>query len=81
MTNLYNDENITFHKIQKQNLILLPETHTIYYKELHTAKGLNFFTDKILKRRFPRKSGTCWIRVRAKSGLGWNKDLGDFRLG
>ena len=38
--NLNNDENSTFHKIQKQNLILLPETHTIYYKELHTVMGL-----------------------------------------
>ena len=40
MENLNNDENSTFHKIQKQNLILLPETHTIYYKELHTVMGL-----------------------------------------
>ena len=40
MENRNNDENNTFHKIQKQNLILLPETHTIYYKELHTVMGL-----------------------------------------
>lgn len=40
MANLHDDENgSTFHKIQKQNLILLPETHTIYYKELHTVVG------------------------------------------
>ena len=39
IVNLYHDEN-TIQKTQKQNLILLPETHTVYYKELHTDKGL-----------------------------------------
>ena len=47
MTNLKNDENNTFHQIQKQDLVLLPETHTIYYKELHTAVGLRNFYQKL----------------------------------
>ena len=49
MVNLKNDENNTFHKIQKQNLILLPETHTIYYKELHTAVGFRNFYENLFQ--------------------------------
>ena len=30
------DESSTTQKVLKQNLILLPETHSIYYKELHS---------------------------------------------
>ena len=58
MVNLKNDENSTFHKIQKQNLILLPETHTIYYKELHTAMGLRIFHQNLFQGCPDRDDGS-----------------------